>query len=253
MNALPTGTQLPKPYCAACGHDLTGAVQSASCPECGRPLVEVLVRERRLGGMYGKPTRRYTSPQRVLGMPLVSIALGPDARGKMGHAKGYFALGDVATGVFAFGGVARGLVAFGGMSFGGVTFGGLSIGTFAALGGGAVAWLGSAVGGFAIGLMANGGGAIGGIAQGGLAIGWLARGGDARGVHVWSPAVQPDDATRALFEQFAWLVGPSSAGPAIHYGLAWTVGIAIVIAVLALLPVALARRARDPIAEELSR
>jgi hypothetical protein len=101
--------------------------------------------------------------------------------------------------------------------------------------------------------MANGGGAIGGIAQGGLAIGWLARGGDARGVHVWSPAVQPDDATRALFERFAWLVGPSSAGPAIHYGLAWTVGIAIVIAVLALLPVALARRARDPIAEELSR
>lgn len=248
------GTGLPRPYCAACGHDLSGAVGSSRCPECGRPLVDVLVRERRLGGMYGKPTRRYTSDRRVFGLPLLSIALGPDASGKMGHAKGYFAVGDIATGVFAFGGVSRGLVAFGGMSFGGVTFGGLSIGTFAAFGGGAVAWLGSAVGGMAVGLAAAGGGAFGLIAQGGLAVGWLARGGDAKGVHTWgrgNPA--PDAATQALFDQYAWLVGPSGAMPQIHYHLAWTAAIAVIVMVLAVLPIMLARAKRDPIAEELAR
>ena len=159
----PAGTRLPKPYCSACGHDLTGAITASACPECGRPLVEVLTRSPvfRGGvgfGAYGRPSRRYASERRLFGMPLVSIAYGPDDAGKMGHAKGYFAFGDMATGVFAFGGLARGLVAFGGLSIGGVTFGGLSLGTFAAFGGGAVAWLGSAIGGFAIGLLANGGG-----------------------------------------------------------------------------------------------
>jgi predicted RNA-binding Zn-ribbon protein involved in translation (DUF1610 family) len=160
-------TELPKPYCAACGHDLTGATAANACPECGRPLVEVLTRATLGAGgrMGGRPTRRYTSKRRIFGMPLVAIAYGPDEKGKLGHAKGYFAFGDIATGVFAFGGFARGLVAFGGLSIGGVTFGGLSLGTFAAFGGAAVAWLGSAVGGMAIGLLANGGSAIGAIAQ----------------------------------------------------------------------------------------
>lgn len=247
------GSGLPRPYCAACGHDLTGATAASACPECGRPLVEVLVRDRQRGGLYGKPTRRYTSERRLFGLPLLSIAFGPDGSGRMGHAKGYFAFGDIATGVFAFGGVSRGLVAFGGVSVGGVTFGGLSIGTFAAFGGGAVAWLGSAVGGMAVGLLAGGGGAFGLLAQGGLAVGWLARGGDAKGVHIWSQRVQPDDATRALFDQYSWLVGPAGGGPQIHYNLAWTAAIAVAIAAIALLPAALARPRRDRIAEELAR
>ena len=269
MNPLPLGTVLPKPFCAACGHDLSGAVTSASCPECGRPLVEVLVREHRLGGSYGKPTRRYTSKRRVLGLPLLSIALGPDSAGKMGHAKGYVAVGDTATGVFAFGGLARGVVAFGGVSLGGVTFGGLSIGTCAAFGGGAVALLGSAVGGFAAGIVAAGGGAIGIIAQGGFAMGWLARGGAANGVHAWSSAGSstgssagssagrgssvPDAATQALFDQYAWLIGPSGAAPQIQYNLVWTGVIAVAVIVLALTPLLLARAKRDPVAEELNR
>ena len=261
INPLPLGTVLPKPFCAACGHDLSGAVTSASCPECGRPLVEVLVREHRLGGSYGKPTRRYTSKRRVLGLPLLSIALGPDSAGKMGHAKGYVAVGDTATGVFAFGGLARGVVAFGGVSLGGVTFGGLSIGTCAAFGGGAVALLGSAVGGFAAGIVAAGGGAIGIIAQGGFAMGWLARGGAANGVHAWSSAGSsagrgssvPDAATQALFDQYAWLIGPSGAAPQIQYNLVWTGVIAVAVIVLALTPLLLARAKRDPVAEELNR
>lgn len=252
INPLPLGTVLPKPFCAACGHDLSGAVTSASCPECGRPLAEVLVREHRLGS-----TRRYTSKRRVLGLPLLSIALGPDSAGKMGHAKGYFAVGDTATGVFAFGGLARGVVAFGGVALGGVTFGGLSIGTCAAFGGGAIALLGSAVGGFAAGIVAAGGGAIGVIAQGGFAMGWLARGGAANGVHAWVSAGRgssvPDAATQALFDQYAWLIGPAGAAPQIQYNLVWTGVIAVAVIVLALTPLLLARAKRDPVADELNR
>ena len=256
-SSAPLGTQLPKPYCSACGHDLTGATSASACPECGRPLVEVLVRvpfgssSRYVGRM--RPTRRYQSKARVFGMPLVAIATGIDERGRPGHARGYFAFGDIATGVFAFGGVARGLVAFGGVSIGGVTFGGLSLGTFAAFGGGAVAWLGSAIGGFAIGLFANGGAAIGGIAQGGLAIGWLARGAQAKGTHVWNLRAPPDAATKAFFDQFNWLIGPSGGGLNLYPGVAWTLAIAIVVAVLALLPVVFIDRGRNRIEEELRR
>ena len=182
------------------------------------------------------------------------IAVGIDERGRPGHARGYFAFGDIATGVFAFGGLARGVVAFGGASFGGVTFGGLSLGTFAAFGGLAVAWLGSAIGGFAAGVLAGGGGAVGLVAQGGLAIGWLARGATARGVHTWGRgAPAPDAATQALFDQYAWLVGPSGAMPQIHYNALWTIAIAAVVILLALTPLVLARAKRDPIAEELRR
>jgi hypothetical protein len=198
--------------------------------------------------------RRYQSERRVLGMPLVAIATGIGEDGKPGHAKGFFAFGDIATGVFAFGGLARGVVAFGGASFGGVTFGGLSLGTFAAFGGLAIAWLGSAVGGFAAGILAAGGGAIGLVAQGGLAIGWLARGAQAKGVHTWSRgATAPDAATQSLFDQYAWLVGPSGPMPQIHYNLIWTIAIGLLVVLLALAPIALARTKRDPVAEELRR
>jgi hypothetical protein len=133
----------------------------------------------------------------------------------------------------------------------------LSIGTCAAFGGGAIAVLGSAVGGFAAGIVAAGGGAIGVIAQGGFAMGWLARGGAANGVHGWSSAGRgssvPDAATQALFDQYAWLIGPSGAAPQIQYNLVWTGVIAVAVIVLALTPLLLARAKRDPVAEELNR
>jgi predicted Zn-ribbon and HTH transcriptional regulator len=33
-----------EPYCGNCGYVLTGATETSKCPECGRPLVEVLTR-----------------------------------------------------------------------------------------------------------------------------------------------------------------------------------------------------------------
>ena len=45
----------------------------------------------------------------------------------------------------------------------------------------------------------------------------------------------------------------SAASFVAQYGLAWTAGIAILVAMLALLPVLFARSGRDPVAEELAR
>jgi hypothetical protein len=111
----------------------------------------------------------------------------------------------------------------------------------------------SAVGGFAIGLLANGGAAICGVAQGGLAIGWLARGAQAKGTHVWNLRAPPDAATKAFFDQFNWLIGPSGGGLNLYPGVAWTLAIAMVVAVLALLPVVFIDRGRNRIEEELRR
>ena len=98
-----------------------------------------------------------------------------------------------------------------------------------------------------------GGSAIGAIAQGGLAVGWLARGAAAKGVHTWGQGSPPTDETRALFDQFAWLVGPAGPMPQIHYGLLATVVIAIVIALLAALPALVASDRADRVEEELRR
>ena len=118
------------PFCSACGYDLSGAIESSKCPECGRPLVEVLVRDE--GAQAAR--RRYQSEQTFLGLPLVSVAFGRDANGKPGHAKGWLAIGDKATGVVAMGGRAFGVVAIGGVAIGVLACGGLSIGLLFAAG-----------------------------------------------------------------------------------------------------------------------
>ena len=111
-----------------------------------------------------KPQRtvRYTTKQTLLGLPLISISLGPDpATGQsIGLARGIIAIGDIATGVIAIGGVAGGGIAIGGISLGGLSVGGITLG----------------------GLI-FGGIAVGGIACGGLAIGHYARGGAVLGTY----------------------------------------------------------------------
>ena len=104
---------------------------------------------------------RRESALKFAGLPLWSVALGPDlAKGEMrGHAKGILAFGDIATGVFAAGGLARGVVAFGGLAIGVASFGALGLGLVVALGGAAAG--GIAIGGGAAGVYAMGGGAVG--------------------------------------------------------------------------------------------
>lgn len=111
------------------------------------------------------------------GLPLYEIAIGPDmTRGELrGHARGVFALGDLATGIVAVGGLARGLLAAGGLALGVIGFGGLSVGVL------------GAIGGFAVGTAAFGGAAVGGVAVGGGAAGYYACGGGTAGKYVVGP------------------------------------------------------------------
>src|SRR6266487_6147602 len=138
---------------------------------------------------------RRQSSRIVCGLPLWAIAIGPDLeRGEMrGHARGIFALGDMATGWFAFGGLARGFFAFGGLAIGLFSFGGAAIGIVLAIGG-------AAIGGLAIG-----GGAVGGVAIGGGACGYYAFGGGAVGVHTVSPLRQDPAALDFFRQHFPWL------------------------------------------------
>ena len=65
---------------------------------------------------------RKRSERTLWNLPLYDLAIGPDlANGEIrGHARGFFAIGDIATGVFAIGGIARGCVAVGGLACGAV-------------------------------------------------------------------------------------------------------------------------------------
>jgi len=190
------------PYCGNCGYDLSGLVDSSKCPECGRPLVEVLSR-------VGKWGRRYRSETKLFGLPIVDVAYGPVPGEKTGHAKGVFAFGDRATGLFAVGGFARGLVAIGGFAIGGITAGGCSIGLFSAIGGIAIGAF--VYGGVAIGLVASGGLAIAVVAVGGLSIGYAAAGGAPIGVYTAGPGVN-DPEVGSMLNMFSFYLGPPSFG-----------------------------------------
>ena len=102
----------------------------------------------------------YKSSTRLLGLPLVRVAIGPPegSPGVRGIAKGWIAVGDIAFGiVFALGGLAVAGLSVGGLSVGVLAIGGLSIGILAVAGLSIGIW---AVGGLALSAFAFGGGAI---------------------------------------------------------------------------------------------
>ena len=205
---MPSAKSTPQPnqpYCSNCGYDLSNLTESSKCPECGRPLVEVLARG---APAYLQAGKRYRSKATLFGLPVIHIAFGPKDGELRGRAKGIIAIGDIATGFIALGGLARGLVAVGGFAFGGFAIGGMAIGLFTAIAGMAVG--GMALGGMAVGILATGGGAVGFMAQGGGAYGYYARGGEAGGAHVIAMQRRRSDpeATR-MFERFAWFFGGS--------------------------------------------
>ena len=140
---------------------------------------------------------RRQSTRTFAGLPLWSIAIGPDwSKGEMrGHARGIFAFGDIATGWVAVGGFARGLIAMGGLAVGFLAFGGGAIGLLIAFGGGA------------LGGIAFGGAAVGFVAIGGAAFGYYAMGGAAVGVHTVSALRQDPVAVDFFQRYFPWL-GP---------------------------------------------
>src|ERR1700683_4645553 len=101
-----------QPYCGNCGYLLTGLTDSSRCPECGKPLIEVLQRK-----SFPRRGRRYRSKATLFGWPIIDIAFGP-ADGQMrGVARGIIALGDI-----AIGGITLGVVGGGGLASGVFTF-----------------------------------------------------------------------------------------------------------------------------------
>ena len=183
---------MPEPYCAACGFCLTGCVDSSKCPECGRPLVEVLVR----GAGDRKWGRRFQTEATMWGLPLVSIATGATPDEPYGTARGIIAIGDRAVGLFAMGGLARGVVAIGGQPIGLFAFGGMPVGLI------------GACGGMAAGLMTWGGMSLGMIASGGFAIGYWAVGGAAGGRFAAGGARLFGTSDPAGFDAVKWFYGP---------------------------------------------
>lgn len=183
-----------EPYCGQCGYSLMGLEDSSRCPECGRAVIDVLMRR----GDQVLPGRRYESHARLFGWPVIAIATGSGLGEKRGHARGIIAIGDYATGLLAIGGQARGVVAVGGVAIGLCSFGGVSLGLL------------TAVGGISIGAVAWGGLALGLVVSGGVVLGWLGAGGVAIAQHVVGPGLR-DSETIALLSRFAWFYGPTSA------------------------------------------
>lgn len=210
-----------EPYCGNCGYVLTGATDTAKCPECGEPLVDVLRRR----GEVAWRSIRYTSSVSIMGMPLLSVAMGPSDDSRTGYANGFIAIGDSAVGIFACGGRAVGVVALGGFGAGVVSVGGMSIGVVS-MGGFAVGGL--ALGGGAIGMFAAGGGAAGYFARGGGAAGVYAWGGGAFGKHVITPRTA-DPQAKVAFDNLSWLYGKTPASP---QPILWGVSIALIVTLL---------------------
>jgi hypothetical protein len=208
--ASPRGVVSPgDPYCGNCGYVLKDLGRASVCPECGRALVEVLVRHSH--GVAQTVAIRIRSEVTVFGWPLYHVAFGPQPEfgERRGVAKGVIAIGDVAIGGVALGGVAMGGVAVGGCAVGLGAIGGLGLAALSAIGGGAVG--GVAIGGLAVGGFATGGAAVGYAAQGGGAWGIYARGGQASGVHVVGGGRSDAEAV-ARFKQLAPIMGFSARG-----------------------------------------
>lgn len=154
----------------------------------------------------------YKSKRTLCGMPLLHVALGRDpATGKRRHARGFFALGDLATGVFAFGGIARGLFACGGIAVGGIAFGGMGLGLIS-FGGLAVALI-LGLGGVAVGPLAMGGVALGWYSVGGVAVGMSAHGGVAAGPQAMGGVVGAKQVVTKLAEMPSVIQRMVAAGP----------------------------------------
>lgn len=223
------------PYCSKCGYVLVGLHDASRCPECGTSFVDGLIRGR---NDLGKG-QRYTSEARIFGLPVISVAFGPNGEEPEGKARGFIALGDQASGFVAIGGRATGVVALGGLCFGVFTAGGASFGLISASGG--AAFGGIASGGAAIGGMASGGATVGFMASGGAAIGFYARGGGAVGRFVDSPRRKDPEALSA-FAAVEPILGVRGGIPQV---LIFQAGAILTILVVAVLIMAWALRRHD--------
>ncbi len=223
---------LGEPYCGACGHRLTGLVDSPKCPECGRPIVEVVTRAGKLG-------RRYRSETTLFGLPLIDVAIGATHSETRGSARGIFAIGDHAKGFVAIGNSAVGIVAIGGRAVGVFALGGIALGLVSSWGGISVGAIAS--GGLVLGLLGFGGICAAIVATGGVCIGLYVAGGlpiaIAQGLTASGAA--PSD----VLATFSWFLGPLPPSNVLRYFLQPT-AVTFALPIAAALAIALLAGAR---------
>ena len=155
---------------------------------------------------------RYTSSVKLLGFPLVDIAIGvPEPAGRA-VARGWIAVGDIAFGAVALGGIAIGVVGLGGLSVGAFAIAGVSVG----------AW---SIGGVALGAFSFGGMSLAAVAAtGGLAAaGQYAIGGVAIAAHA------NDEVSRSSFASGDFFRYTGSLAPYLQWLIAVVVGLAALV------------------------
>jgi len=106
------------PACPKCAGERT--CPGEPCPHCGAPGQEC--------GYEWKSSRNWG------GLPLVHVAFGADAGGKVREARGVLAIGQRAVGVIAIGIIARGVLAIGVVAFGLGSIGVVAVAGLLALG-----------------------------------------------------------------------------------------------------------------------
>lgn len=84
--------------CRDCGARVS--VQAEDCPACGAPAPAFKEQASAQLPAAGASGYEYKSDTQILGMPLVHVAYGRDARGQIRRARGFFALGQFASGYF---------------------------------------------------------------------------------------------------------------------------------------------------------
>ncbi|MDZ7271107.1 MAG: hypothetical protein ONB17_05795 [candidate division KSB1 bacterium] len=160
------------------GSDRTGS--RSRTPGKGSRLRRLLEGLRSTAANLALQPHEYQSSRRLLGLPLLSINIGPqEVAGALRHARGIVAIGNKATGVIAIGiFAARGLCAIGFLTVGvaGVSIAGIGLLTVSVFGAGLVSVSAVALGYLAVGVIAVGVRALGVVAIGLDAVGIIAVG-----------------------------------------------------------------------------
>ncbi len=165
--------------CRSCGAAVS--TEAAVCPRCGAPCPAV--------PEWTGTGFEWKSSATILGLPLIHVAFGRDARGKIKVAKGVIAVGQFAVGLIAVAQFGLGLF----FGFGQFILGSFAVAQFAL----------AAV--FGVGQVATGYAAVGQVVFAGYGLAQL---GIAQ--YLWSPGVKDAEAARFFVELYntaRWLFG----------------------------------------------
>ena len=176
----------------AAGRMTVAEAQSAGLTQRLAGLFNGLAHTLRLSSLGGE----IVSERRLLGLPLIHIHVGPRVPGQpLRRARGWLAIGEIATGVVAIGPFAAGVVSLGAFALGGLALAGVALG-------------GVTFGGVSVGILATGGMAAGIGVFGGMGAGIFGRAGLGLGPHVLSDGRLDGAARHFLGRWMPWSLWP---------------------------------------------